>query len=90
MKSFEWNNEKNLWLMAIRQVCFEDVVREVTERRVLDDFEHPDQKRYPNQKIFIVKINGYACRIPYVENQETVFLKTIIPSRQATKKYLKI
>ncbi|MDR3642783.1 MAG: toxin [Candidatus Doudnabacteria bacterium] len=88
MKSFNWSNDKNLWLQDIRKVCFEDAVREITEHRVLDNFKHPNQKTYPNQKIFIIAINGYACRVPYIESEETIFFKTIIPSRQATKKYL--
>jgi uncharacterized DUF497 family protein len=88
MKPFDWDDEKNFWLQQMRNVNFEDVVREVAEHRVLDNFEHPNQKQYPNQKILIVEINGYACRVPYVENENIIFLKTIIPSRQATKKYL--
>jgi len=55
---------------------------------LLDVIKHPNKDKYPNQKIFIVEINDYAYMIPYVESEEEVFLKTIIPSRKATKKYL--
>ena len=51
--------------------------------------DHPDQKKYPNQKMAIVEIDGYACLVPYVEDGEGVFLKTVIPSRKATKRYLR-
>lgn len=56
---------------------------------VLDTYNHPNQKRYPGQRIMVVKINRYAYLVPYVRDTEKIFLKTIIPSRKATKKYLR-
>jgi hypothetical protein len=50
-------------------------------------YEHPNQERYPGQKISVVLIEGYAYLVPFVENEEEMFLKTIIPSRKATKQY---
>lgn len=61
----------------------------VEEGRILDTYDHPNQKRYPGQKIMVVEIDNYAYLVPYVRNEEKVFLKTIIPSRKATKKYLR-
>ena len=88
MKPFDWNPEKNLKLMSERGISFEDVVIAVDESRVLDSITHPDPKRYPGQKLMIVEIRSYACAVPYVEDDEKVFLKTVIPSRKYTKRYL--
>jgi len=55
---------------------------------ILDDYLHPNQKDYPGQRIMVINIANYACLIPYVENDEELFLKTIIPSRKATQRYL--
>ncbi|OGE26627.1 toxin [Candidatus Daviesbacteria bacterium RIFCSPHIGHO2_02_FULL_39_12] len=88
MKYFDWDEEKNAFLKALREISFEDVQTAIEEGRVLDEFEHPNKKRYPNQRIFIVEIDNYAYYVPYVEDEEKIFLKTIFPSRKATKKYL--
>ncbi len=55
---------------------------------VLELLEHPCQQRYPGQRLFVLAIEGYAFLVPFVESEDEVFLKTIIPSRKATKKYL--
>jgi len=55
---------------------------------LLDDLSHPDKDKYPNQRVFVINVEGYAHLVPYVENEDEIFLKTIIPSRKATKKYL--
>jgi len=52
------------------------------------DIEHPNDDKYPNQRVFVININDYAYLVPYVENQKEIFLKTVIPSRKATKLYL--
>lgn len=88
MKYFDWSVDKNEQLKAEREISFEDVVIAIVEGRVLEKSPHPDQKKYPNQKIYVVEINQYAYVVPFVENDEKIFLKTIIPSRKATKKYL--
>ena len=88
-KPFAWNEEKNLKLKEERGVCFEDVVLKIETGEILDLLEHPNKKRYPNQRIFVVEIHGYAYLVPFVETEQEVFLKTIIPSRKATKKYLR-
>lgn len=89
MKLFTWNNEKNQLLKAERQVCFEDVVLAIEMGFLLDVLVHPNQEKYKGQKIFAVQIDDYVYLVPFIENQSEVFLKTIIPSRKATRKYLK-
>jgi hypothetical protein len=76
-------------LKAERLICFEDIVLCIEMGFLLDILEHPNQEKYKGQKIFVVQVDDYAYLIPFVENEVEVFLKTIIPSRKATKKYLK-
>ncbi len=87
-KVFNWNDEKNLTLIAERGVSFEDVVFYIQQGKLLDDLCNPNQKKYPNQRIFVVEIDAYAYLVPYIEDDREIFLKTIIPSRKATKQYL--
>ena len=89
MKHYRWNNEKNLRLKAQRGVSFEDVLFAIEKDRLLEDEKHPNNKTYANQRVLIVEIDNYAYLVPYVENKDEIFLKTIIPSRKATKIYLK-
>jgi len=88
MKYFSWNNEKNKLLKAERNISFEEVVFQIEKKRILDIVEHPNQEKYKGQKIFIISIHNYAYLVPFVESEEEIFLKTIIPSRKATKEYL--
>lgn len=87
MKPFNWDPEKNERLKKERGVSFEDVLFHLQLNDVIDIFDHPNQKRYPGQKIFAVAMEGYIYLVPFVESQDEVFLKTIIPSRKATKYY---
>jgi len=89
MKYFLWNEEKNELLKEERQISFEDVVLHIEQGFLLDVLEHPNQEKHGGQKIFVVQIEDYAYLIPFVEDEHEIFLKTIIPSRKATKKYLK-
>ena len=88
MKLINWNKEKNKWLINNRGISFEDILFYLENAFLLDDLKHPNQGKYPNQRMFIVKVENYACLVPYLENEDEIFLKTIIPSRKATKKYL--
>jgi uncharacterized DUF497 family protein len=88
VKYFDWNNEKNEELIKDRGISFEEVVFCIMHDGLLDIIEHPNKSKYPNQKILIVDIDKYAYLVPYVEDDELVFLKTIIPSRKMTKQYL--
>lgn len=89
MKQINWNAEKNQSLMSRRGISFEDVVFALQSGGLLDDLVHPNKEKYPNQRMFVVRIDDYAWLVPYVENDAEFFLKTVIPSRKATKQYLK-
>lgn len=88
MKPISWNPEKNNLLKSERGVTFEDVVFHIMAGDILDTVDHPNQKRYPGQQIHIIAIEEYVYLVPFVETDDDVFLKTIIPSRKATKSYL--
>lgn len=88
MKSFAWNEEKNQLLKAERGISFEEVVAVLYSGAVLDILEHPNRERYPSQRIFVVQMRAYAWLVPFVEDDQAIFLKTIIPSRKATRQYL--
>ncbi|MEI6787777.1 MAG: toxin [bacterium] len=88
MKPYDWSDEKNEWLQQERGVVFEDIVFHLSQGGLLDTIEHPNQQQYPGQKIFIVNVEGYTYLVPFVEDNEMIFLKTIIPSRKMTKQYL--
>jgi uncharacterized DUF497 family protein len=89
MKVFRWDNEKNELLKRDRGVCFEQVVILMEREDILETVEHPNQTRYPGQKIATVLIEGYAYLVPYVQESDEIFLKTIIPSRKATNKHVR-
>ena len=88
MPQFDWNDEKSLSLKADRGVSFEDVVFHLASAGLLDVLDHPNPKAYQGQRILIVGIDGYAFVVPFVSDGDTLFLKTIIPSRKMTKRYL--
>ena len=75
-------------LKESRGICFEDIVFNIAKGDILDDYQHPNQQRYPDQRIMIISINNYAYLVSYIENEDEIFLKTIIPSRNATEKYI--
>ncbi len=89
MKVFRWDNEKNEWLKEHRGVSFEQVVILMERGAVLETIEHPNQNKYPGQRIATVWIDDYAYLVPYVQESDKIFLKTIIPSRKATNKYVR-
>jgi hypothetical protein len=84
----EFSEEKNLILQETRGLCFDDVIKTIENNKVLDDLKN---KKYPNQKILVIKIRNYIYAVPYIVNKKkkTIFLKTVYPSRMLTKKYLK-
>lgn len=86
---YEFSEEKNILLKKSRGVSFEDVLEAIQKGNILDDIEHPSSKR-SQQRVLVIKIKNYVYAVPYVENdQGTIFLKTIYPSRKLTKSYLK-
>ena len=88
MKYFDWNADKNEILKKTRGVSFEQVELAIALGDLIDRVKHPNQTKYPNQKVFLVKIEDYIYSVPYIEDDEKIFLKTIIPNSKATKKYL--
>lgn len=88
MKRYDWSADKNDWLNQERGVTSEDVVFHMTHDGLLDTIEHPNSKQYPGQRIFVVNIEDYVFLVPFVEDEKTIILKTIIPSRKMTKLYL--
>jgi len=88
MKHFSWNDEKNEQLKKERDISFEEVVFYIQQGQLLDVIQHPNQDKYPNQRMFIVNVENYVYLVPFVESEQETFLKTIIPSRKATKNYL--
>ena len=87
MKLYNWNADKNNQLIRERDKSFEEVIFFIENGGLLDEIAHPNKATYPNQRMFIVAIDGYVYVIPYVEDDNEVFLKTIIPSRKFTKRY---
>lgn len=87
MKLIKYNNDKNEILKESRGVGFEDVLLCISEMKLLDNFLHPNQLKYSGQKIFVIEIKNYIYLVPYVETEDEIFLKTIIPSRKMSKKY---
>ncbi|HOE18863.1 MAG TPA: hypothetical protein PLX02_14315 [Syntrophorhabdaceae bacterium] len=88
MKYYDWNDEKNELLKKLRGVSFEQVVLAIVSGDLIDRVKHPNPEKYPNQRVLLVKIEDYIYSVPYVEDDEKIFLKTIIPNSKATKKHL--
>lgn len=88
MKPFRWNADKNSQLQLTRGISFEQMVVAMDGGGLLDILAHPNPSKYPNQKVLVVASEGYAYLVPFVEQEDYFFLKTAIPSRKATRKYL--
>jgi len=88
MKRIDWNEEKNEWLVRVRNISFEDVLYHLTHDGLLDVIRHTNRGKYPDQMILIVNVEEYAYIVPFIEDDEVIFLKTIILSRKMTRKYL--
>ena len=88
MKPFRWSLDKCEALKAARGISFESIVVSVESGGLLDILAHPNQSKYPRQRVLVVACENYAYLVPFVEEEEHFFLKTIIPSRKATRDYL--
>ncbi|MDZ7725763.1 MAG: toxin [candidate division KSB1 bacterium] len=86
---YDWNNVKNEQLKKIRGISFEQITTQIETGFLLDIVGHPNQEKYLNQRIYIVEYENYAYLVPFVQNKNSIFLKTIYPSRKATIKYLR-
>jgi hypothetical protein len=89
VKPFRWNHEKNEQLKVERNISFEEIVLAIEAGGVVDVLQHSNPGKYPNQMVFVVVLDEYAYLVPFVEEADYYFLKTIIPSRKATREYLK-
>jgi uncharacterized DUF497 family protein len=88
VKPFRWSSEKNDALRAARGIPFESIVVAVVAGGLLDILAHPNQAKYPRQRVLVVACDSYAYLVPFIEEKDYFFLKTIIPSRNATRDYL--
>jgi uncharacterized DUF497 family protein len=87
MKYYQWDPSKNELARSLRGICFEDIETAIEDGRLLDVIESKNKARYPNQQIYVVEIGGYVYLVPFVEDEEKYFLKTIFASRKMTRKY---
>lgn len=88
MKPFRWDPGKNERLKAGRGISFEEIILAIEENGLKDILVHPNQRRYPGQVVLVVIYRNYAFLVPSIEDDTHYFLKTIIPSRKATRDYL--
>jgi uncharacterized DUF497 family protein len=89
MQIFKWNAEKNKTLADTRGITFDEIVQQIHAGALICEAPHPNKNKYPDQTILIIEINNYAYLVPCVISGDEYFLKTIIPSRKATKQYLR-
>lgn len=86
---YSFSSEKNTKLIEERKISFEEIISAIENDQILDIIDHPDKNKYENQKIYIIHVNEYVYLVPFVKGKEgVIFLKTIIPSRKAKRKYL--
>jgi uncharacterized DUF497 family protein len=88
VKPFRWSPEKNDSLKAVRGISFESIVVAIESEGLLDVLGHPNQTKYPRQRLLVVACDRYVYLVPFIEEEDFFFLKTIIPSRKATRDYL--
>ena len=88
MKPIRWSEEKNIIIKRAREIGFEHVEMALEQGRLLDIIDHPNKKKYTHQYLMIININKYAYVVPFVDEKDTYFLKTVFPSRKYTKLYL--
>jgi uncharacterized DUF497 family protein len=88
MRMITWSETKNAWLKKHRGVGFEQVAVLLEQGKTVDVYDHPDQDKYPSQKIAVVAIDEYALLVPFDVDGDEIVLRTIIPSRKSTKRYL--
>lgn len=89
MKPIRFNKDKDKQLKISRKIGFSEIIKAITKREVIATIDNPNKEKYPTQKIYLVQIRNYIYLVPFFEENEYFFLKTIIPSRKQTRKYLK-
>ena len=86
---FVFSPEKNARLKTERNISFEEIIAYIEDKQIIESVDHPDQDKYPGQKMYLVDVEGYVFVVPYERKGREVILKTIYPSRKATKQYKK-
>jgi uncharacterized DUF497 family protein len=86
---FDWDIEKNERLKKERNISFEDIALILAAGKLWKTADHPNPEKYPNQRVFLVPVDGYIFFVPFVMENDTIFLKTAFPHRKATRDYLK-
>ena len=86
---FDWDIEKNERLKKERNISFEDIALLLAAGKLWKTADHPNPEKYPNQRVFLVPVDGYIFFVPFVMENDTIFLKTAFPHRKATRDYLK-
>ena len=87
-KPFRWDTDKNELLLRERGLSFENMTVAIETGGLLQIVPHPNPSKYPRQKVMVVSVDGYAWLVPFVEEDDYFFLKTMIPSRKATRDYI--
>jgi uncharacterized DUF497 family protein len=87
VKIYSWNSDKNEKLILERGISFEEIVLNIELGHEIEIYDHPNQQKYPGQKISAVIVEDYVYLVPFIESEDGIFLKTIIPSRKATKRH---
>ena len=82
---YEFSQEKNLQLISSRGIGFEDVIAILDAKGALTVIDHPNNKKYPQQKIYIIEIDSYIYLVPFERDGDKIILKTIFPSRKMTR-----
>jgi len=90
MKLLRYSEEKNVWLKKNREIDFDDIDKAIKKSKLVKVIDHPNKKRYPKQRMFLVNWRNFIFIVPFIEEKDFFFLKTIYPSRKYTKKLLKI
>lgn len=85
---YDFDREKNAQLISLRGISFDEIIAALSTDRLLDVITHPNQEKYSHQKMYVIEHNDYVFLVPFVENDNKIFLKTAFPSRQAKKHYL--
>jgi len=88
-KPFLWEDAKNSWLIGERGISFDEIVFYIMNGCLMDVIPNNNQEKYPRQRVFVVNVEGYIHLVPFDETEKEIFLRTIIPCRKATKKYLR-
>jgi len=87
--NYDFDPEKNAWLIHARGISFEQIIALIDNGKLIQILEHRDKAKYLNQLIYEIDVDGYIYVVPVVKKDRSLFLKTIFPSRKATKNKMK-